>query len=90
MVVQFLTYLLNLCKVSDLISRAAATQFLGSTQTGIGTHVNMVFHEAIYLKCMKMHVDKLANGGELRNLTFFRGTVKNAKSPKKSQTWGGG
>ena len=43
----------------------------------------MVFHEAMYLKCMKMHDDILANGGELRNLTFFRGTVKNAKSPKK-------
>ena len=37
-----------------------------------------------------MHDDILANGGELGNLTFFRGTVKNAKSPKKSQTWGGG
>ena len=44
----------------------------------------------MYLKFIKLHVNKLAIGGELRNLTFFRDSVKNAKSPKKSQTWGGG
>ena len=44
----------------------------------------------MYLKLIKLHDDKLAIGGEPRNLTFFRDTVKNAKSPKKSQTWGGG
>ena len=33
----------------------------------------------MYLKFIKLHVDKLAIGGELRNLTFFRDTVKNAK-----------
>ena len=37
----------------------------------------------MYLKFIKLHVDKLAIGGELRNLTFFRDTVKNAKSPTK-------
>ena len=44
----------------------------------------------MYLKFIKLHVDKLAIRDELRNLTFFRDTVKNAKPSKKSQTCGGG
>ena len=44
----------------------------------------------MYLKFIKLHDDKLAIGGEPRNLTFFRGTVKNAKSPKKVKHGVGG
>ena len=44
----------------------------------------------MYLKFIGLHDDKLAIGGEPRNLTFFRDTVKNPKSPKKKSNMGWG